>query len=131
MLRSVSHVRGVACPLGDLGGCYPGVEPGRHGGVPEVVRSPGDQGFGLGECLGAGPVKDGEVSPVGDNSAVRQGEDAPAGTGAELGEVVAEYLHKFRVNRDRPCFILCAVLEFAALPDAAVGCIFLRGVILR
>ena len=35
------HIDPVACPLGDLGRSGPGVEPGGHGRVPQIVRSAG------------------------------------------------------------------------------------------
>lgn len=92
----------MACPFGDLGGWNSGIEPGRYGGVSEVVRSAGykRRSFGPGECPRAGFVEHLQISAVADDLPGGEGEDAPAGAGAELGEVVAQKLNQFRMDRD-------------------------------
>ena len=84
------HVRAVACPVGDLGGGHAGVEPGRDGGVAQVVRPAHKLGGGVGlaERFAARGVEYLQVGPFRDDAAARAGEDPPAGPGAELVQMI-------------------------------------------
>jgi hypothetical protein len=64
-------VYGVSRPLGDLGRVSRGLEPGRHGGVSEVVGAARDERFGLGfgECRSSCLVEHLEVCAVSDDFA--------------------------------------------------------------
>jgi hypothetical protein len=70
------YVYGVPCPFGDLRRVSAGVEPGGHGGMPQVVGVAGDKRccLAFGECGGAGLVENDEIGAAGHDSAARQAE---------------------------------------------------------
>jgi len=78
-------VNAVSCPVGDLRGGHSGVQPGRNGGVPQVVGATGEQGcrFLAAEGRGASLVEDLEVGPVIEDAAARRGTPPPLPAGPE------------------------------------------------
>ncbi len=111
-------------PLGDVGGRHPGVQPQRHGGVPQVVRAASE---GRGDPVqrqrqGTGLLPDPRVRRRADHVAVRAAEQPALLVDAETLDVLPQQSDQLGRSRHTARISLAAVLQPAIVVNlAAVG----------
>ena len=107
----------VAGPRGDLRGRAAGVQPQRHGGVPQVVGAAGERGGGqvrAERCL-AGGVPGAAVDRLAEHAAAGAAEQPPVRRGAMVAEVTAEHADQDGRDGDDADGAVGAVLETGRL----------------